>query len=39
MDKSYVKSIFDELWDEYQLRSIDQGVGGNKKWYDLAKEY
>ena len=39
MNQSYIKNLSEELWDEYQLKSIDKNVGGNKKWYDLLKEY
>lgn len=27
--KSYIKSITAEAWDEYQLRSVSKGIGGN----------
>ena len=35
--KSYVKNIFKEHWDDYQLRSI--ALGGNKPLFELLKEY
>lgn len=33
----YIKDIFGEQWDDYQLRSI--GLGGNKQLYLILKEY
>jgi hypothetical protein len=33
----YVKNIFGELWDDYQLRSI--ALGGNEKYIQLLREY
>lgn len=33
----YVKDIFNEQWDDYQLVSIQ--IGGNQKLKDYMKEY
>ena len=38
MDKSYVKSIFEDLWDSYQINVVTIG-GGNKPFWDYLKEY
>jgi hypothetical protein len=35
--KSYVKNVFKEQWDDYQLRAIE--TGGNKPLFELMKEY
>ena len=37
MDKSYVKSIFHDLWDSYQMKIVT--VGGNQPFWDFLKEY
>ena len=37
MEKSYVKSIFHDLWDSYQLRVVT--VGGNQALWNFLKEY
>ena len=37
MDKSYVKSIFGDLWDQYQLKIVT--IGGNQQFWDFMKEY
>ena len=37
MDKSYVKSLFNENWDEYQIRHMQ--VGGNKAFFEFIKHY
>ena len=37
-DKSYVKPIFEDLWDSYQMKLIAIS-GGNKVFYDFMKEY
>ena len=37
MDKSYVKSIFGELWDPYQLMIMN--TGGNLMFWNFLKEY
>lgn len=34
---SYIKSIFNEQWDDYQLRSV--GLGGNKQVFEIMREY
>jgi ADP-ribosylation factor GTPase-activating protein 1 len=35
MDKSYVKSISGDLWDSYQLKTVQ--IGGNKRLWDFFK--
>jgi ADP-ribosylation factor GTPase-activating protein 1 len=37
MDKSYVKPIFGEPWDNHQVRMVQ--LGGNKKLWDFLKQY
>ncbi len=37
MDRCYVKPVFDELWDSYQLKIVT--IGGNQKFWDFMKEY
>jgi len=37
MNSSYVKPVFEDLWDSYQLKVISQG--GNQKFWDFMKEY
>jgi threonyl-tRNA synthetase len=37
MENSYVKSLFGELWDDYQCRCIMSG--GNKLFWDFLKQY
>lgn len=37
MDKSYVKPIFGEPWDNYQVRMVQ--LGGNKRLWDFLKQY
>lgn len=37
MDKCYIKGIFNDLWDTYQLHAVTQG--GNKKFWDFMKDY
>jgi hypothetical protein len=39
MSKSYVKDIFLEQWDDYQLASISFEFGGNKVFFEFIKEY
>ena len=39
MTKSYVKDIFLEQWDDYQLASISFEYGGNKPFFEFIKEY
>ena len=35
MDKSYVKPIFGDVWDSYQLKTVQ--YGGNKRLWDFFK--
>ena len=35
--QSYIKELFSESWDTFQLRAVQ--VGGNKRFYDFMKEY
>ena len=37
MYRSYVKPIFSELWDSYQLKVVS--TGGNQALWDFLKEY
>lgn len=37
MDQSYVKSVFGELWDPYQLTIMN--IGGNLLFWNFMKEY
>ena len=37
MYMSYVKPLFDEAWDNFQLNMIK--VGGNKRFFEFLKEY
>ena len=37
MSSSYVKPIFEELWDTYQLKCV--ALGGNQRFWDFMKEY
>lgn len=37
MENSYIKSLFDELWDEYQIKCME--LGGNKVFWDFMKLY
>lgn len=37
MYKSYVKSIYNDLWDEYQLKTVT--FGGNKIFWDFMRQY
>eukprot|EP00350_Pseudokeronopsis_sp_OXSARD2_P012397 CAMPEP_0170542248 /NCGR_PEP_ID=MMETSP0211-20121228/1737_1 /TAXON_ID=311385 /ORGANISM="Pseudokeronopsis sp., Strain OXSARD2" /LENGTH=84 /DNA_ID=CAMNT_0010845251 /DNA_START=347 /DNA_END=601 /DNA_ORIENTATION=+ len=34
-----IKSLFEEHWDDYQLRSVSFEFGGNKPFFDVLKEY
>jgi len=34
---SYVKDVYGELWDDYQLRSVS--FGGNQQLFSILKEY
>jgi hypothetical protein len=33
----YIKDVFGELWDDYQLKSV--ALGGNKNLFNITKEY
>lgn len=35
--QNYIKNVYKDHWDDYQLRSIQ--IGGNKPLFDLFKEY
>jgi len=37
MSKCYVKEVYKEHWDDYQLSSIQ--IGGNSKLFEIMKEY
>lgn len=37
MDKSYIKALFGDPWDNYQLRIVQ--IGGNKRLWDFLKQY
>ena len=37
MFQSYVKPLFTEAWDGFQLRCVQ--LGGNKKFFEFLKEY
>jgi hypothetical protein len=37
MYESYIKAVFDECWDEFQLQMVLQG--GNKRFYEFMREY
>jgi len=37
MSSSYVKPIFDDLWDSYQLKVVS--FGGNQRFWDFMKDY
>lgn len=37
MDQSYIKSLFEELWDDYQVKCME--LGGNKPFWDFMKAY
>jgi hypothetical protein len=39
MSKSYVKDIFLEQWDDFQLSSVSFEFGGNKAFFEFIKEY
>jgi len=36
---AHVKSLTSEHWDDYQLKSVSVGFGGNRKFYEFSKEY
>ena len=33
----YIKHVFNEQWDDYQLKSL--ALGGNQKFFDIMQEY
>lgn len=37
MDKTYIKPIFEDLWDQYQMQVVT--LGGNKLFWEFMKEY
>ena len=37
MHESYIKAIFDECWDTFQITSVQ--VGGNQRFYEFAQQY
>ena len=37
MSQNYIKDVFTENWDDYQLRSIANG--GNSTFFEILKEY
>lgn len=37
MEKSYIKPIFGDTWDSYQIKIIQ--LGGNKRLWDFFKQY
>jgi len=37
MDKSYVKPVFGDTWDSYQIKVIQ--LAGNKRLWDFFKQY
>jgi hypothetical protein len=39
MSRSYVKDVYLEQWDDYQLESVSFEKGGNKKFFEFIKEY
>ncbi len=39
MDLSYIKGAEGEFWDDFQLKAMAPGIGGNKLFYDIMKEY
>jgi len=39
MKNSYIKSLFSEPWDNYQLKFLFPGFGGNKSYYDFLSVY
>jgi hypothetical protein len=38
-NNSFVKSLYHESWDEYQLKFLQPGIGGNKAYYEFLKQY
>jgi len=39
MAGSYVKNLYYEAWDDYQMSFFIPGVGGSKPFYDFMKTY
>lgn len=37
MDRSYIKPIFGDAWDSYQIKVVQ--LGGNKRLWDFLKQY
>lgn len=37
MFDSYIKVVFEECWDQFQLQTVL--MGGNKKFYEFMKDY
>ena len=37
MSSSYIKSLFDEAWDGFQLRMV--AIGGNKRFFEFIRDY
>ena len=37
MSSSYVKPVFEDLWDSYQLKVVT--IGGNQRFWDFMKDY
>ena len=37
MFQSYVKPLFTEAWDSFQLKMV--AIGGNKKFFEFLREY
>jgi hypothetical protein len=39
MSKAYIKEVFGEQWDDYQLAAVSHEFGGNKQFFEMLKEY
>jgi hypothetical protein len=39
MSKSYVKDVYNEQWDDFQLASVASMIGGNKPFFEILKEF
>lgn len=40
MEQSYIKSIFGDHWDSFQLKMLEEKNGaGNHLWFELINEY
>ena len=37
MTSSYIKPVFNDLWDQYQLKVVT--LGGNQRFWDFMKDY